>query len=785
MTDPNSAAAPPVEPAGAPASTAANQALAAIEPLLARQLARLRRRYLWHGIGLTALITAAAIALFFALDHGLRLPLPIRLLHTTAILTLAGYCFVRFVRYPLTRRFANLDLASWIERTFPELGERLVSTVQLRDAASGDLRNQSSAMIDQMVAETVAATERLPFERLFDDRKVRRPLLLGGGLVAVLATLAVLYPTTARAFVLRHLGFQAQYPRQTTLVVELPPAGPELQRTDRDGTTELLLPAGADLHVSVLASGTVPKEVFLDVIPLRSDDAASAAARSITMAQRPGDRFRYVFRRLSGNFTFHARGGDDEDGDLMVVVRTLHPPQVATVQATITPPAYTGAEVAVQNGGAIEALAGSQVALALATTMPVRTATMVFLESGRRIELQPNAPADDSGAAATYHGAFAVETSDRYQVELVADNGLRNPDPGTYPIAVLQDYTPVGHWLLPDDETALLLPDALLCVRVDAHDDFGLRAIDLAIDRSGTRALDRPLLATPPPAGDRPVFVTELIEVKDLLGGTQNAASEGLVLQVTLRDNRAPEPGVTELPRRIVQIVDAPQLSAAIGKLFRTLREDIAQALEIQSDRRQRLEDAAAKQLAGIEFAQLLTGVEVGQSRVAASCERTHRGLMRAFDLHLWNRIETSQHAAEVVDLYRAWSLGLREPLALDPAFYRDLIQRRAAGTLGAMETTLDPILQMIGLADRAATTDCTTAAKLVAEAQVARDAAASAPLLVQAIAAQQRIETGLQQLLLRLEEWNDFQDLVQETRALRDRQRDLQMRTEEAKGSK
>ena len=40
-----------------------------------------------------------------------------------------------------------------------------------------------------------------------------------------------------------------------------------------------------------------------------------------------------------------------------------------------------------------------------------------------------------------------------------------------------------------------------------------------------------------------------------------------------------------------------------------------------------------------------------------------------------------------------------------------------------------------------------------------------------------------LEQLLLRLEEWNDYQDLVQEVRALRDRQRDLQNRTEEARG--
>ena len=47
----------------------------------------------------------------------------------------------------------------------------------------------------------------------------------------------------------------------------------------------------------------------------------------------------------------------------------------------------------------------------------------------------------------------------------------------------------------------------------------------------------------------------------------------------------------------------------------------------------------------------------------------------------------------------------------------------------------------------------------------------------------QEKIAEALQQLLYRLEEWNDYQDMVQEARALRDRQRDLRIRTEELRG--
>jgi hypothetical protein len=500
------------------------------------------------------------------------------------------------------------------------------------------------------------------------------------------------------------------------------------------------------------------------------------------MTPRPGDHFRYVFRRLSGEFEFHARGGDDEYGDRRVIVRTVRPPEVGTLVATVTPPAYTG-RGPTEMGGAIEGLAGSQVSLSLTTTAAVNRATMVFLESGRRMEMAPATLQDDSGTSTVYRSEFVIEASDRYQVELFAETGLRNPNPGTYPISALTDYAPVGRWLLPGDESLLLLSKALLCVRVVVHDDFGLDAATLAIDRSGTRTFERSLL--PPESRESEAVLTEFLEVSKLLGA-EAVANDGLVLKFDLRDNRRPDANATELPTRIVQIVDDSQLVAAIGRAFRSLREEVGQALEIQVDRRGRLQDLLAREEGSPgAVAQALTGVEVGQSRVVSSCERVHRGLMRAFDLHLWNRLEPSQHAATVIELYRQHSAMLREPLALDPAFYRDLQQRRAAGTLGAMETTLDPILAMVGLADGLAAAKGPEATRLLSEAQVARSPAERRQVLATASRVQAEIEQQLQQLLLRLEEWNDYQDLIQETRALRDRQRDVQGRTEELRGSK
>jgi hypothetical protein len=756
---------------------------ASLRPLLQTQLRALRARYAVHGLLRTATLLAGAVLLFFGLDRWLLLPLPIRLFHTAATLGLLAFGLWRFVRYPLQKRFADLDAAIWFERTFPSLHQRLVSAIQLQALPEPALRNQSAAMIEALQRDTESAVRALPLQQLFDARPTARlgtavllaVLVLGGG--------ACWSPATAHAFVCRHLGLPASYPRDTTLRLELPPAGPELQREDRGDVTELVLAAGADLHVAVLAEGVVPKEVFLDLSPTAEDTRRDQ--RSVAMTPRPAGRFRHVFRRLAGSFEFHARGGDDDQGDRRVVVRTVHPPQVATLQATIDPPAYAGVAKLTQQGGAIEALVGSQVELELSTTIAVRSATMVFLESGRRLPFAPISIEDDGGAARRHRVRFPVEASDRYQVELLAENGLRNPNPGTYPIAALQDYAPVGRWLLPEDEGLAVLPTGIVCVRLEARDDFGLASVALGVERGGQRVGSSALLANPAGLPTTGTVLTELLEVRDLLGDGKDA-QEGLVLQVKLTDGKQPTAGETELPQRIVQVVDAPQLVAIIARLFRGLREEASQALDIQSDRKARLEElAGATPTAGGDLVQQLTGIEVGQGRLAAATERVHRGLMRAFDLHLWNRLEPSQHAARVVELYRERARGLREPVALDPEFYRDLLVRRSGGSLGAMEQTLDPILGMFGLADQLVQRDGPQVARALAEAQVARDATERASQLQRAAAAQQRIETGLQQLLLRLEEWNDYQDLIQGVRALRDSQRDLQGRTEELQGKK
>ena len=101
------------------------------------------------------------------------------------------------------------------------------------------------------------------------------------------------------------------------------------------------------------------------------------------------------------------------------------------------------------------------------------------------------------------------------------------------------------------------------------------------------------------------------------------------------------------------------------------------------------------------------------------------------------------------------------------------------------METCLDPILSMIATCDHLQSELAPQAVRLLARAQVARGDADLQQTIAAAVEVQANIVASLQKLLGRLDEWNDFQDLVQEARALREKQRDVQNRTEDLRGRK
>lgn len=745
---------------------------------------RLRRRFLVHGLGWMLAAIAAGIGLYFILDRALDLPRGVRVVISIGLVAFLIYGLRRRVLYPLGRAFSRDDVATAVERRFPQLRQRLISAVQL--ARREELHGESPAMVEEVVRTARAELDALPTAEVLDPRRTRRVWGIGAGLAAIAVVALTWTPGTAPVFFQRMLGASTSYPRETTLVVELPESSNELRVALAEGTARVVIPAGGDLPVLVRAEGVVPREVALI-----TERSASGAAGEVAMTQRGEDRFRHVFRRIGAGFSFYARGGDDPTGDLLVTVEVVEPPRVATITAKLTFPEYTKLEAKELVGGGIEAVVNSRAELTVTATAPVLSATLHLLDSEREVSLQPVTIEDDQGTSYAYTGSIDIVATDRYQIVFVGPDEISSPHPGTYPIVAIEDHAPVARLLTPgNSELDVVLPTALLPVRIVASDDFGIAEVS-ASTVSGeneyvrsTRMFDgASVLAT---QATTETFATALLEVADL-GDTPVTVGETIVVSGAVRDNRQPEEQVAELRSRNVAVVGPSDLARRISSHFRRIRDSVEKALNLQSDRRDRLlelrEDMKTADGEELGLANRIITIEVGQGRVLAEARRLHRELKRSFDFHLFNRLEESLHAPKVVELYSTHHRENPSDVDYPDAFYRAVTAERRVGTIGAMEKTLDPILQMIETADGLATQTCPEAIRAIEGAAVASESDATKEALDRAAASQAAILASLESLRSRLDEWNELRDVLTQTRSIRDKQKDIRARTKTLQG--
>jgi hypothetical protein len=245
---------------------------------------------------------------------------------------------------------------------------------------------------------------------------------------------------------------------------------------------------------------------------------------------------------------------------------------------------------------------------------------------------------------------------------------------------------------------------------------------------------------------------------------------------------------VKQVGPRQVRVIGETDLLRRVSAHFRRIRENVEQNLKLLLDRTERLTDILDELDAGgaLEKQKLsIAYVEVAQGRIRTAASRIHVELMRAFNFHLFNRMETSAHALTVLELYKSFHEAATEAKSFFPEYYRDLAARRADGRLGTMDKALDPILAMTHGADRIAETLAPEALRLLATARVAESNKDAVTSLTEASTRQRHMIQEFEALLTRLDRWNEFQDVITNTRSLLDQQRDVKNRTKNLQGGK
>ncbi|MFO0842711.1 MAG: hypothetical protein U0797_10000 [Gemmataceae bacterium] len=389
-----------------------------LPPALHRRLAgvarRVRRMRLVRGASLLVLALAGLAGGAFLADYLTRESLPglARGAALAAWLGLGSLLLLGLARR-LLRPLDAADLAAVIEKRYPELGERLTSSVEL--CRSADVGSGSPELIALLVQEAEARTGKLDLAAAVSGRSTG--LLTGLAAATLAATLApaalapakygrlaqrffapwqTLAPLPEYAFDVEPGDAHAARGRPATITARLTP---------RD---DLELPRKATLLV-VGEGGTAKHDMTPD---------ANEPARYAATFRVPGD---VRYRVLAGTA-----------GSVEYELSAVTPVDLAadSPSVMVTPPAYAASVVDAETVTGMVDLAclqHSDVTLKVRFTRPAVAATLEWTASGEKPSLTPLKLSDDRMSA---EYSFRAAKSGAYRLLLDAEHGVRTERDG-------------------------------------------------------------------------------------------------------------------------------------------------------------------------------------------------------------------------------------------------------------------------------------------------------------------------------------------------------------------
>ncbi|TXT20353.1 MAG: hypothetical protein FD138_4228, partial [Planctomycetota bacterium] len=312
-----------------------------VEASLERLRGRIRQYVLWEGLALAIVL----VGLFFWFSLGLdwavfsvrRLEPPRWLRVGLDVAVLGGLAAVvlLMVAFRVFRSFRSKSLALILERRFPELGDRLVTAVEL--SAQSETRSAlTSAMLERTVAEASEKLQQLDVGSVFDRRPLRRAMSAASILLVSLIAFASMCPQAFARWRAGYLGLEETYwPREVELVATVLALPGDRVRAFVDG--EYKHPRGSDLVLlfDVPAGKKLPERVELQY--KLGGGRGYGRATCFAAGER---RFKHAIDDLLDDADFWVTAGDFTNREAYRV-RVVDPPRIDMLTAESLFPEHT------------------------------------------------------------------------------------------------------------------------------------------------------------------------------------------------------------------------------------------------------------------------------------------------------------------------------------------------------------------------------------------------------------------------------------------------------------
>ncbi|MBI3097059.1 MAG: hypothetical protein HYY93_02260 [Planctomycetes bacterium] len=685
--------------------------------LVTRRLDTLRRQarslILYDGLSRVLLAAALAACVTFAIDYLIPyLPREVRLTLLALSVLVVVLVFYRRVILPLRVTFSDDRLALYLEQQYPQLGDRLISALQLSRSSDQFSRFNSPVMVTAVVDDAVRQAEPLDFGRVVRSERVRRLCGWTGVTLAVLVGLGFWQSALAGIWLNRLLGGDARWPLSVELQVVTP--------GDR-------VAKGEDYAVQVRVLKGRPSK---GTITFRFEGAAEEEER---LTRRTDTEFVYAFQRVSDSFQFHVTAGDYRSETISV--KALTPPRIDRLCAFLHYPKYTGLTDTPperpEEGGHLKVPSGTRIQIRAHANIPLASAQLLVGPRGNsRVEPSKIEP-DELKEPKVVSGEFQVFTDTEYALSLTATNGLgTGGDPIRYTVRVVIDVAPAIKIVKPGIDK-VVTPTATVPLAAQITDDFGISSIALIWKlSSGESPAEKTVPFDITMNSDR--YGAKKIDSAHTLDMAAWGAKEGDIFQywLTASDNHdSPGPNTTKSHVYQIQVRARNELERRLEEVLMKMKEDVRRTAELQKGIQRTLEDSQT----ALGTRDSVTGPERESLRANATRQRQVTQKSDSLGKQMAEVLEDLQNN-------KLWDVGAQARLA-----------------------------DIRALLDEIAKAKSPNASELMTAGANARTGADRATRLGEASRKQTEIGSDFTEILQKMDEWEDYQEIVRIFRELRE----------------
>lgn len=372
--------------------------------------------------------------------------------------------------------------------------------------------------------------------------------------------------------------------------------------------TKITMSKGERLTLKIYTSGKIPSTVLVHYRNTNTDEWNNEPA-----GHQGKGIFKYTFPPMIDNIEFFLVGNDDNDSIPIYNVTVLNPPTVLKTYLWYEHPAYTGLsstpkEEPLQNGN-VNALEGTIVRFLLKTNIPIAEANLLFPDDHQNIT--PNKLMTISQNGTMLSASFEIKTNSRYQISLLAKNGLKNTSPTSFSIQMKQDRIPYIKSFYVENSNIdaknistvkrkiYMLTDSKIPLRAKVEDDYGINTIVLMVKTNKEENWKRHPLKMRK-SKDKKSSISEkeiqLSKIKTRDEGNLHSrnlrAGDIVYFKFYAEDNNTVSgPGKKQTDNYAIEITEKTQLLRKMNERLLGIKNQIGLLLEMQTRRKEKVDE--------------------------------------------------------------------------------------------------------------------------------------------------------------------------------------------------